>query len=90
MEKNVNKNYVRQIIAVGETLIKNAESIAGTESNVTTIDIDVRLEPNSLPNINISKSILPERAEGLTLGFIKKHFNIPEQEGKEDVNDGKQ
>lgn len=55
---NPNEDYVRKIIAVGETLIKNAESIAGTEGNIRQIYIDVSLErEEGTPELNIHKSI---------------------------------
>lgn len=76
MENKINEVYVRQLIAVGETLIKNAESIAGTEKYVHGINVSIFLSPDEIPNINISKDILPERKEGLAHNMLKKEFNV--------------
>lgn len=59
-----NEKLVRQIRAVGESLIKNAESIAGTETYLTGIDISVYLEAGidtELPEINVTKRFVPEK-----------------------------
>lgn len=59
-----NEKLVRQIRAVGESLIKNAESIAGTETYLTGINISVYLEAGidaELPEINATKWFVPEK-----------------------------
>lgn len=76
MGNNINETYVRQLIAVGETLIKNAESIAGDEKHPHGITITAYLKPNEIPKINISKDILPDRMEGLAPKMPKKEFNV--------------
>lgn len=59
-----NEKIVRQIRAVGESLIKNAESIVGTETYLTGIDISVYLEAGidtEPPEINVTKRFVPEK-----------------------------
>lgn len=60
------KDLIRQIRAVGENLIKNAESIVGTEKILTDLYINVtfctdRLDGGTAPSIDITKSVMPEQ-----------------------------
>lgn len=59
------KDLVRQIRAVGESLIKNAESIVGDEKILNDLYINVTFCVNRLdaamPDITITKSINPEQ-----------------------------
>lgn len=60
------KDLVRQIRAVGESLIKNAESIVGNEKLLSDLYINVtfcvdRCTDALVPSIDITKSIAPEQ-----------------------------
>ena len=56
------EEYVRQIRAIGESLIKNAESIVGNEKYLKSIYISVNIDPyEDAPMIDVSKSFVPER-----------------------------
>ena len=62
MSSNDRDDYVRQIRAVGESLIKNAESIVGSERYLVGISLAVTIDPDaSAPNINVSRDFCPER-----------------------------
>lgn len=62
-ETNVNlrEDVIRQVRAIGESLIKNAESIVGTEKHLTGIYIQAELKPDAIPSIDISRTFLPEK-----------------------------
>ena len=62
---------VNAIRAAGESLIKNADSIAGDEAYITGLDIyfSVDLSEDRMPEIEITKRFYPER---LIDGFRKK------------------
>lgn len=55
---------VREVRHVGESLIKNAESIVGEERYLIglTVTIDVSVDGNEATSVNISRDFLPERA----------------------------
>lgn len=55
------ESYIRQVRAIGESLIKNAESIVGTEEHLNSIYITAELNLDSAPAINISRTFLPEK-----------------------------
>lgn len=60
--EELHKIYVDQIRAVGESLIKNAESIAGNERYISSLYISIDFDPQiDVPEININRSYLPER-----------------------------
>lgn len=54
------KDYIRQIRAVGETLIKNAESLVGSEKTIYGMHITVDMKDGRYPTMNVSKDIYPE------------------------------
>ena len=62
---------VNAIRAAGESLIKNADSIAGDEKYISGVDIyfSVDLSEDRMPEIEITKRFYPER---LIDGFVKK------------------
>ena len=53
---------IRKIQQIGESLIRNAESIVGTEEYITAITINCYpcVVDDELPEIRISKSFVPE------------------------------
>ena len=54
--------YIRQLRAVGESLILNARSIVGNEKYLRSLYISFDLDPEiEIPEINISKGFVPER-----------------------------
>ena len=60
-------DYIRSVRAVGESLIKNAESIVGSEKYLMGLDISVYLGPGigeEIPEINVTKRFLPEKFVG--------------------------
>ena len=62
---------VNAIRAAGESLIKNADSIAGDEKYIIGLDIyfSVDLSEDRMPEIEVTKRFYPER---LIDGFVKK------------------
>ena len=60
-----NKLLAARIREIGETLIKNADSIAGTEKWITSLDIYIKVydESDTIvgPEISIDKKLLPEK-----------------------------
>lgn len=72
MRSDANRiKIVNAIRAAGESLIKNADSIAGDEKYITGLDIyfSVDLSEDRMPEIEITKRFYPER---LIDGFGKK------------------
>lgn len=69
------KDLVRQIRAVGENLIKNAESIVGTEKFLTDLYITAtfctdRSDGGFVPSIDITKSVMPEQY----IGYLREEI----------------
>lgn len=60
---NPREDIVRQVRAVGESIIKNAESIVGTELYLSglTIKAEVSCWGSEIPEISISRSFTPEK-----------------------------
>lgn len=55
-------DLVRQIRAIGESLIKNAESIVGSERYLSCVSIVATVNASDeLPSINVSRDFYPER-----------------------------
>ena len=72
MRSDANRiKIVNAIRAAGESLIKNADSIAGDEVYITGLDIyfSVDLSEDRMPEIEVTKRFYPER---LIDGFGKK------------------
>ena len=72
MRNDTNRiKIVNAIRAAGESLIKNADSIAGDEKYISGVDIyfSVDLSEDRMPKIEITKRFYPER---LIDGFAKK------------------
>ena len=55
------KDLIRQVRYIGESLIKNAESIVGTEEYLKDVYIYVMLGVDGAPTINVSRSFVPEQ-----------------------------
>lgn len=56
------EDIIREIRAIGESIIKNAESIAGTEELLREIYIQAEVHSSDeVANISISRSFLPEK-----------------------------
>ena len=55
------KDLIRQVRYVGESLIKNAESIVGTEEYLKDVYIYVTLGVDVAPTINVRRSFVPEQ-----------------------------
>lgn len=56
------EDSIRNVRYIGESIIKNAESIVGTEEYVRRIKIQAFIERGSIPYIEVSKEFFPERA----------------------------
>lgn len=54
-------DLIRQVRSIGESLIKNAESIVGTEEFLQGVYIQAEISTDGMPSINISRSFLPEK-----------------------------
>ena len=61
MKNRKREELVRQIREAGESLIKNAESIAGTEKLLDGLNITIYFELDEAPVIHISKDFIPEK-----------------------------
>ena len=62
VRKHPHEEMVRQIREVGESLIKNAESIAGYEKYCKSVYISVTVDPlEAAPDISINREFTPER-----------------------------
>lgn len=62
MINNINDNYVRQVRAIGESLIKNAESIVGSEKYLKSVSISTTIGPlDELASICIDREFYPEK-----------------------------
>lgn len=62
IKTNHHEDLIRKIRAAGESLIKNAESIVGTEKYIADLRITVDVDAtDEMPSINISRSFVPER-----------------------------
>lgn len=61
--RDIRDEMVRQVRYIGESLIKNAESIVGTEKYIAEIKISASVDSkqDSLPHIEVNRSFLPER-----------------------------
>lgn len=53
--------YIEYVRNVGESLIKNAKSIVGSEQYLTEIYITVTLNNESIPTISVQREFRPER-----------------------------
>ena len=61
MTSNATRNeYIRSVRNIGESLIKNAESIVGDEKYLKEIHISADVVQDGVPSINISRSFYPE------------------------------
>ena len=62
MTSNVTRNeYIRIVRNIGESLIKNAESIVGNEANLMKIHISADVTPECSPAIKIEREFVPEK-----------------------------
>lgn len=56
------EEYIRQVRYAGESIIKNAESIVGTEKYMGDLKLHVSINPDeSAPTIKIDRTFLPEK-----------------------------
>lgn len=62
---------VRCIQDIGESLIKNAESIVGSEKYLKNIYISVNLNDQEEPSVEVTKEFLPEKFIERTGDFVK-------------------
>ena len=56
------KLFIKRVKDIGESLIKNAESIVGSEEYIIGISIIANIDLDEVPSISISKDILPENS----------------------------
>ena len=61
--KNNDKElFVKRVKDIGESLIKNAESIVGSEEYILSINIIANIDLDEVPSISITKDIMPENS----------------------------
>ncbi len=61
--KEMHEELVRRVRAAGESLIKNAESIVGTEENLVRLSISMHIsDMDEYPEISINRGFVPERS----------------------------
>lgn len=58
-EDLIREQYLKELMQVGEYLIKNADEIVGRDSlrNLDQIDISIELAYDRIPKLNISKRV---------------------------------
>ena len=62
MVKNARDEWIQQIREAGESIVKNAESIVGTEQYLMGLDVNVNVNPNEqLPEITVNRKFLPDK-----------------------------
>lgn len=64
------QELVRRIQEIGESLIKNAESIVGSEQYIKSIDIYASISTSEDPTIRIDKEFWPEKFIERTGDFV--------------------
>lgn len=57
----IHDELVRKVREAGESLIKNAESIVGSEEYLTSLYISIDFSPNEIPTISINRDFIPEK-----------------------------
>lgn len=55
------ERYISMVRSVGESIVKNTESIVGTEKYMSGIDINIHLDLGEIPQIDVRRSFYPER-----------------------------
>lgn len=61
MFEEAREEWVRQVREAGESLIKNAESIVGSERYLMGLDVRVDINANDeVPEIKVSRRFLPD------------------------------
>ena len=56
------EEFIRQLKEVGETLIKNARSIVGTEELLVGVELRITIDPTTkIPEVMLQRSFYPER-----------------------------
>lgn len=70
MMEQKKQELVRRIQEIGESLIKNAESIVGSEKYLKNIYISVNLNDQEEPYVEVTKEFLPEKFIERTGGFV--------------------
>lgn len=62
IKTNHHEGLIRKVRAAGEGLIRNAESIVGTEKYLVKISLSIDLTcDDEIPTIDISRSFVPDR-----------------------------
>lgn len=70
MMTETNQEFIRRIKEIGESLIKNADSLVGNEKFIHGINITININPfnNEIQTINVNKEYVPE-------GYINRVTN---------------
>lgn len=55
--------WIEYLKMCGESIIKNAESIVGTEAKLMDVTVSIRLNHAEIPTINIDRNFAPEELE---------------------------
>ena len=70
MMEQKKQELVRRIQEIGESLIKNAESIVGSEQYVKSINIYADISTTKDPSVEVAKEFWPEKFVERTGDFI--------------------
>lgn len=75
-QERIREEIIRQIREIGESLIKNAESIAGSESMFAGLELNIYINPEEgLPEICIDRVFYPEKTIERKLGSSIEKMN---------------
>ena len=59
-EPHPHQRLVDELKRAAETIIKNAESMIGTEKSLGDVQVTIYLRPHEVPRINVDKDVYPE------------------------------
>ena len=64
--KTHNQEFIDNLKYAAESIIKNAESIVGTETYLDSVSVSIDLNWHEVPTVNVSRDFIPEE-------FIEAH-----------------
>lgn len=80
VNNNSHDDFVRSVRAIGESLIKNAESIVGSERYLKSISISVSIDPFDMPtSVCIDREFYPEKIIDEPASTRTVHESYPEK-----------
>lgn len=75
---NTREDMIRHVRQIGESLIKNAESIVGSEEYFTDVHIHAEINRKYGPTVHVSREFIPEKY--LEAERLYKRMNLQEEE----------